>query len=334
MNSLSGAPLVFILHASLCVLPSLSAPSSHATSLDPSAPAAVWQSTRAEHIYGFPDMKAHKKGTLTLSSDTLAFSQKSGNTFIPRSSVTAVSAGNQRVELWGMSGRILRMTIPDGGGIAAAAVMHHRIDMLTVEFRDSLGGGHGAVFFLPTNEAQHALQSFALTPLPPRKISDAVCQNTPIEPRSVQVSTPNWNHAEVPAAYRALVYEHVIDRLRSTKDIGHVYRDGESDGHSACPQYTIHISIATFKEGSSVKRAYLGPAGMFVGTTQMAFDVTVTDASKQLNVNQQIKATIRGESESTNVADHVAKNLARHYANVLKNANKSVSANKTDGPVS
>jgi hypothetical protein len=52
----------------------------------------------------------------SLSADALTFSGKSGTTSIRRDSVTAVSAGNERVELWGMGGRLLRMTIKDGGG--------------------------------------------------------------------------------------------------------------------------------------------------------------------------------------------------------------------------
>ena len=331
MKYLSGASLVLILHAFFCVPDLLSGATIQAAPQDHAilATAAVWQSTRVEHVYGFPDMKPNKKGTLMLNTDALMFSGKSGNTSIPRSSVTAVSAGNQRVELWGVGGRILRMTIPDGGGLAAATVMHHRVDMLTVEFNDGRGGSHSAVFFLPANEAERALQSFALTPAPPRKVSVAFCQNAPIEPRSVLVAAPSWDQAEVPAAYRALVYEHVIDRLRGTKDVGHVYRSGEGDGHGVCPQFTIHISIAAFKEGSSVQRAYLGPVGMFVGVTQMTFNVTFTDTSGKVNVSEQIKATMRGESESTNVADHVARSLAKHYAAVLKNADKSSAVKST-----
>jgi hypothetical protein len=335
MRSLSAAPLVLLLHASFCVShPLLAAPvqvvpQDHAVL----SHAVLWNSTGAEHVYGFPDMKPNKKGTLTLSADTLTFSGKSGNTSIQRSAVTAVSVGNQRVEIWGMKGRILRMAIPNGGGIAAAAFMHHRVDLLTVEFSDGRGGTHGAVFLLPANEAARALDNFALTAVPHREVSAARCENGPVEANSVLVSAPGWDKAEVPAAYRSLVYEHVIDRLRKTKGVGHIYRDGEESGQGACPQYTVHIAIASFKEGSSVKRAFMGPVGMFVGTTQMKFDVTFTDASGQMKVNEQIAATIRGESESTSVADHVAKNIAKHYANVLKNADKSNSA-KIDKPTS
>jgi hypothetical protein len=134
-----------------------------------------------------------------------------------------VSVGNQRVEIWGIPGKLLRMTIPDGGGSAAAAVMQHRVDLLTVEFNDNKGGKRSAVFFLPANEAEHALQNFALAPTLNRQVSDTNCQNSPIEPKSVLVPAPDWNNAEVPAAYRSLVYEHLIDRLQHTRDVEHVY---------------------------------------------------------------------------------------------------------------
>jgi hypothetical protein len=313
------------MHASFCV-PNLFSSTHIQAAMKDSMPvpsATIWQTTKAEHIYGLPDIKNNKKGTLTLTANTLSFSGKEGNIDIPRNTVTAVSAGNQRVEIWGMGGRILRMTIPNGGGLAAATVMHHRVDILTVEFNDPRGGNHAAVFFLPANEADRALENLAMAANTAHKASSIPCQDAPIDARSVLVSTPNWDGAEVPAAYRALVYEHLIDRLRNTKEVGHVYRDGEPSSTVGCPQYTVQIAIATFKEGSSVKRSFMGPVGMFVGTTQMKFDVTFKDAAGKLQTSEQISATIRGESESTNVADHVAKNIAKHYSKALKNASKS-----------
>lgn len=316
MNRLSASLLFLLSHALICIphsaLAATPQPFIHAGG-DLPQPAA-WKSSSAQHAYGLPEAKPKEKGTLTVSPDGLTFTGKSGNSFIQRSSVIAVSAGNQRVELWGMKGRLLRMAIPDGGGIAAAGVMHHRVDMLTVEFSDSKGGYHGAVFFLPANEAERALQSFAQMPAARRETVNASCQGTSVEPNSVLVSAPAWDQIQVPAAYRALVYEHLVDRLQHVKGAGHVYRDGEDNGQLSCPQYTVHIAIAGFKQGSQVKRAVMGPVGMFVGTTQMTFDATFTDASGKLNTHEQVKATMRGESESTDVANSVAKALAKHYA--------------------
>ncbi len=280
--------------------------------------AAAWQSSGVQHAYGLPEMKKNENGTLTLNADGLTFAAKSAKSSIQSSSMLAVSAGNQRVELWGMKGRLLRMAIPDGGGLAAAGFMHHRVDMLTVEFSDSRGGYHGAVFYLPANEAERALQSFAQMTPAAREVSGSGCHGALVEPGSVLVSAPTWDEVEVPAAYRALVYEHVVDRLQRVQGVSHVYRDGEVNATSACPQYAVHISIASFSQGSQVKRAVMGPVGMFVGTTQMTFDAAFTDASGRWKTHDQVKATVRGESESTNVADSVAKTIAKHYASAKK----------------
>jgi hypothetical protein len=100
-----------------------------------------------------------------------------------------------------------------------------------------------------------------------------------IKPKSVLVSFPYWEESEVPAAYRVLMYEHLIDRLAHIDGISHIYRDGEDRGPGVCPQYTIHIAVTGFKQGSQVQRAVTGPVGFFVGTTQMRFDTSITDAS-------------------------------------------------------
>lgn len=284
----------------------------------------TWQSKNAKHVFGFPEIKPNRKGVLTLSADALTFTGKSENMFIDRKAITAVSAGDERVELWGLAGRILRSRIPYNGGMAAAAVMHHRIDMLTIEFRDPRGIDHSAVFFLPVNEAQRAFQSFGLIPVLSHRSVIAMCQAASMDAKSVLVARPDWEQAKVPAVYQSLVYEHLIDRLRRTKGAGRIYREGEdivlpADG---CPQYTVHMSIKAFKEGSSVKRAIFGPAGNFIGTTQMKFDVRFSDFSGSLDSTKEIKATVRSESESTSVADKIAKSIAKQYSRLIKAPSK------------
>src|ERR1700676_4422506 len=108
-----------------------------------------WKAPGVEHAYGLPETKVHEKGALTINSGGLTFKGKSGSHSIPRSALLAVSTGSERVELWGIKGRILRMAIPNGGGLAAAGVMHHKVNMLSVEFKDPRDGYHAAVFYLP-----------------------------------------------------------------------------------------------------------------------------------------------------------------------------------------
>jgi hypothetical protein len=280
---------------------------------------APWSSLAAEHVYGFPDIKAGKNGTLTLSADALTFTSKSAQSTIPRSSILAVSNGSDRVEIWGTTGQLMRMIIPDGGGLAAAAVMHHRVGMLTIDFVDVHGGKHSAVFTMPPIQADAGLAKFSAIPTTIHPPTAAMaCTNAAINPGSVLVDAPDWEGAQVPAAYRGLVYEHVMSRLQSVKGVSHVYRNGELPSDGSCPAYTIKISVQAFKQGNQIRRAALGPVGLFVGTTQVSFDFNLTDAKGHLDQSEQVKTAIRTQAESMTVADKFAKALAKHYVAALK----------------
>jgi hypothetical protein len=292
---------------------------------------AAWVVAKIQHAYGLPEAKPKEKGVLTVDSQGLTFTGKSSRYTMPWREITAVSTGSERVELWGTTGRIVRMAIPNGGGLAAAGVMHHKVNQLTVEFHDLRGAYHGAVFYLSANDAARVLDTYSQLPAKQMDATGAlptadaegearVCRN----PSSgVLVAAPDWNEAQVPAAYRALVYEHIVDRLRRVQGAGPVYREGEMGREQPCPQYTVKISIESFKAGNQVMRSTMGPIGFFAGTTQMHLNVTITDATGRLHVTEQLKATVRGESESKNVADGVAKNLAKQYAAALKQFERS-----------
>ena len=276
-----------------------------------------WSSSAAQHVYGLPEAKPNEKGDLRITASGLCFAGKTSHATIRLDAIVAVGAGNERVELWGKKGRLMRMAIPDGGSLAAAAVMHHRVDMFTVEFSDGLGGYHAAVFYLPANEAQRAVETLAAAPVSHREHASNACEGQ-VRPGTVRVPLPDWGDAQVPAAYRALVYEHVIEQLGRAKGVEHVYRDGEQDAQHGCAASTVQISVTGFRAGNQVKRASMGPAGMFAGTTEMVFEVGITNAGGKPNAPQQIKATVRGESESIGVAGSVAKKVAKDFAMAQK----------------
>jgi hypothetical protein len=318
MIRLHSIPRALWLNLTLCFAVQSVAFAAHSTPSSAANSPQSWTSSTATHAYGLPGAKAKEKGSLSIDSTRLTFTGKAPAVSLPLPSILAVTTGSERVELWGMKGRLLRMAIPQGGGIAAAAVMHHKVSMLTVEFRDDNDGYHSAVFFLPADEAAAVVQRFATMPAVQRESPAATCAADGGTPGVVRVLVPSTNDPEVPAAYRGLVYEHLIDRLTRSKGIGRVQRDGEVHQPSECPEYTIALSITGFKPGSQVKRAVMGPVGMFVGTTRMTFDLRVARSGAQSEYRTQAAATIRGESESMNVTDAVAKKLLKKFTAAQK----------------
>jgi len=279
--------------------------------------AAPWNAVHARLVTGLPGLKPGVKGSLDLSSASLVFNSPSGAVSVPLASIMAVETGSQRVELWGTKGRLLRMAIPNGGGILLATVLHHRVDMLTVEFVDEHSGYHAAVFSLDSDSAQRALGVLSASPAAPRERPANACAETRVQPGSVRILRPEWKDVEAPAAYRALIYENLVQRIGKVKGIDHVYRDGESAPAGACAAYTVALDATAFREGSQVQRASTGPIGMFLGTTQLKFDLRISPAGGPEHV-EEARATVRGETESLKVSDSVAKKAAKALERSLK----------------
>jgi hypothetical protein len=80
----------------------------------------------------------------------------------------------------------------------------------------------------------------------------------------------------------------------------------------------MRLSTTGFKPGSQVERASMGPAGFFVGVTQMTVNLVITDANGTTVLRDQIKASQRGEPESMNVIDKVAKQVVKKWARAQK----------------
>lgn len=311
--------VLVLLKAIICSLLLAISPSSKGQ--EPSsfrADRTLWEAKDVEHAFGLPDTKPRKDGTLILTSQSLTFVTKTSNTSIPRGTITAVRAGNERIELWGMAGRIIRMAMPDGAGLLAATMTHHRVGMMTIEFVDNRGGMHSAVFYLPPAEADAALGVFGKGTFASRRPTEPTCGSNSVDPKSVLVKLPDMRKAEVPDAYQALLYEHAIDRLQKVVGVNKVYRYGEIRPGSPCPQYTIKLAMEAFRRGNQVVRASTGPIGMLAGATQMTVSVSYLSSTGVPVKTEQLKASVRTESESANVADATARKLAKQFASLIK----------------
>jgi len=281
-----------------------------------------WSSTQAVHVLGLMDVKDKANGTLTITPRQLRFTGKEASSTIDLASIVALSAGDEHVELWGMKGRLMRMAVPYGGGAAFATFMHHQRDMLTVEFIDGSGGYHGAVFFLPGNEAEQALH--AITPPPARhNVLDIPCSVGQGAAKSISLKQLSSSQPDFPIAYRALIYEHVIRRLEQVPGT-EVGRD-RIEGSGNCSQYTMQLTVTAFTPGSQVKRASMGPVGFFVGVTQITLNMEITDAKGTVIFRDQIKATQRGESESVNIIDKIAHQAVKKWENEQERSQKRAS---------
>jgi hypothetical protein len=101
---------------------------------------------------GVPD---NAKGTLSIEGDALQF-QQSGKPAaqVTISSIQDVALSEESKQVGGTPMTLGKAAVPFGGGRAVSLFAHKKYDTLTVEYRDSNGGFHGAIFELNKGQAE------------------------------------------------------------------------------------------------------------------------------------------------------------------------------------
>jgi hypothetical protein len=126
---------------------------------DPSQPASSPFSIPATHLLGFEGTSANANGTLSIQDGALRF-EKSGKPAVELkiASIQDVFLGGQSKQVGGVPMTLGKAAVPFGGGRVVSLFAHKNYDTLTVEYVDTNGGAHGAIFQLNKGRAQ-ALRS-------------------------------------------------------------------------------------------------------------------------------------------------------------------------------
>jgi hypothetical protein len=107
------------------------------------------------HILGFQRIPHNANGDLSIQGGTLRF-QKSGGpgAQISVGSIQEVSLGASDKQVGGVPLALGRTAAPFGGGRVVALFSHKKYDTLTLEYLDTTGALHGAIFQLNKGQGQ------------------------------------------------------------------------------------------------------------------------------------------------------------------------------------
>jgi len=104
-------------------------------------------SIRATHVLGLPNTKNNCNGMLSIQNNALRF-QKCGNpdAQVNIASVRALFLGEESKQVGGLPMKLGKAAAPYGGGRVVSLFAHKKYDTLTLDYVDSDGGVHGAIF--------------------------------------------------------------------------------------------------------------------------------------------------------------------------------------------
>lgn len=103
-------------------------------------------------VIGLENIKTNAKGTLSIQGSALRFEKDKEKAEIPIASIQDIFLGNESRQNITGAGKVVTMAIPYGGG-RLLSLFSHKVEVMTVDYTDSNGGFHGAVFVLPPGQA-------------------------------------------------------------------------------------------------------------------------------------------------------------------------------------
>jgi hypothetical protein len=103
-------------------------------------------------ITGLAGVKANTSGNLTLENGNLQFAGSGAKASVPIHSVEDVITENDSQRVFRGTIGTLTMFAPYGGG-RFLSLFRSKVDTLTIQYRDTNGGLHGAIFTMPLGKA-------------------------------------------------------------------------------------------------------------------------------------------------------------------------------------
>ncbi len=120
----------------------------------PSPGSAVETVPDATHVLGLENVKRGAKGRLAIVGNTLRFDVGTATADVSIPSIRDVFTGQESKQLVrGKKGTVAKLAMPYGSGRVLSLLTDQKIDVLTLEYRDSNGGLHGVIFTLPKGQA-------------------------------------------------------------------------------------------------------------------------------------------------------------------------------------
>ena len=136
-------------------------------------------SIRATHLVGLPNTKSNCKGSLSTQDNVLRF-QQSGKPLaeLDIASVRGVFLGDETMQVGGVPMKIGKAAAPFGGGRVVSLFAHKKYDTLTLEYVDSNGGVHGAIFQLKKGQGELVKGELVARGVPSRAGEDPTTKST------------------------------------------------------------------------------------------------------------------------------------------------------------
>ena len=270
----------------------------------------------ATHVLGLENIKRGAKGRLAIAGDTLRFDVGTAAAEIGIASIQNLFTDlDEKQSVGGTKGTVAKLAMPYGSGRVLSLLATEKIDVLTLEYRDSNGGLHGVIFTLPKGRAPDVKRQLVeqgahatAPPAEPAEPQTASGQTTgeKISASAIQIEPVESKETALPPEFRVAIYENLIVAVGKTGKFQHVYRSGDRAAAGTQDLLILRTRVEGFKQGSQKQREVTTVAG----ATTIKTNVQVLTRDGRLVVNREVEGKVRFIGENLNATSDFAKKAA------------------------
>jgi hypothetical protein len=277
---------------------------------------AIGTVPKTTHVLGLENIKRGAKGVLATPGDKLRFDAGRATAEVSIASIGDVFTDEDtKQSVGGTTGTVAKLAMPYGSGRVLSLLATQKIDVLTLEYRDSNGGLHGVIFTLPKGQAPAVKRQLvelgahtSMLPEAPAEPQSASGQTTgeKITASAIQIEPVESKEAAIPAEFRVAIYENLIEAVGKTGKFPHVYRSGDRAAAGALDLLILRTRVEGFKQGSQKQREVTTVSG----ATTIKTSVQVVTRDGRTVVNGEVEGKVRFFGENLNATSDFAKKAA------------------------
>jgi len=276
---------------------------------------AASSSIHVKHVLGFEDVKRNASGELSIQDDGLRF-QRDGSQAaqVSITSIQNISLGEEDKQVGGVPLMLGKTAVPFGGGRVVSLFSHKKYDSLTIEYLDSSGGFHGAIFQLTKGQGQ-AFKSDLIAHgahITPSE-DPAPAQSSPEESLkaaqqwSVQVDRVDPGATTLDPCFSDAIYENILVELPRSKQFEHVFRSGDRNATDVSGLLILKTLVEKYSPGSETRRAVTTVAG----ATKLNVRIQLLTRNGQVVLERAVEGDVRFIGDNLRATNKVAHSAAK-----------------------
>lgn len=272
-------------------------------------------SLHVKHVLGFEGARRSASGELSIQGDDLRFQQNAKPAAqVSITSIHNISLGEEDNQVGGLPMMLGKTAVPFGGGRVVSLFSHKKYDSLTIEYLDSSGGFHGAIFRLTKGQGQTIKSDLiargakvtpSQDPGPVRATPEESLKAA--EECSVQVEKIDPGATTLDPSFSDAIYENILQELPKSKRFTHVFRSGDSNANDVVGTLVLKTLVEKYSPGSETRRAVTTVAG----ATKLNVRIQLLTRDNHVVLEHVVSGNVRFIGDNLRATNKVAHNAAK-----------------------